>query len=127
MRTLITSFIAVCLALPVLAQDAPKQKGGMREAPKNLKLLQPDQVMSSMRAFRTALGVQCTFCHVQGDFAADEKPEKLTARKMIAMTRQINANNFPAEADHMHVTCYTCHRGDHHPATEAPATPPPAK
>jgi photosynthetic reaction center cytochrome c subunit len=62
-------------------------------------------------------------CHVRGDFAIDEKPEKEMARKMIVMTREINAN-FPDGKQH--VTCFTCHRGDHHPKMEPDAAPAPA-
>lgn len=83
-------------------------------APKNLKLLQPEHLMETMQAFRVALGVRCDFCHVQGDFASDEKPPKEIARKMIVMAREINAK-FPDGK--MHVTCYTCHRGAEEPAT----------
>jgi hypothetical protein len=82
--------------------------------PKNLKLLKPEHLMETMQAFRVALGVKCDFCHVQGDFAADDKPHKEIARKMITMAREINAN-FPDGK--MHVTCYTCHRGAEEPAT----------
>jgi hypothetical protein len=67
-----------------------------------------------------ALGVRCDFCHVQGDFASDEKPHKEIARKMIVMAREINAN-FPDGK--MHVTCYTCHRGSEEPATKPGETP----
>lgn len=73
-----------------------------------------------MGAFRIALGVKCDTCHVQGDFASDEKPEKEMARKMIVMTREINAK-FPDGKQH--VTCFTCHRGDEHPKTQPDAAP----
>ncbi len=86
-------------------------------APKNLKLLEPGELMGAMRAFKTALGVKCEFCHVEGDFASDDNPHKEIARKMIVMAREINAK-FPDGK--MHVTCYTCHRGATEPAT-APA------
>jgi hypothetical protein len=82
--------------------------------PKNLKLLPPEHLMETMQAFRAALGVRCDFCHVQGDFASDEKPHKEIARMMIGMSREINAK-FPDGK--MHVTCYTCHRGAEEPAT----------
>ncbi len=83
-------------------------------APKNLKILKPEHLMETMQAFRVALGVRCDFCHVQGDFAADDKPHKEIARKMIEMSREINTH-FPDGK--MHVTCYTCHRGAEEPAT----------
>jgi hypothetical protein len=86
--------------------------------PKNLKILKPDQIKPVMQHFRVALGVECTFCHVQGDFASDEKEHKLVARKMMEMTHEINAK-FPDGNMH-HVSCYTCHRGAEHPATQPP-------
>ncbi len=115
--------LALLIALPLFAQEPPPPggpggpKGGARPAPKNLKILKPEEVRPAMGAFRTALGKQCTFCHVEGDFASDDNPHKEMARKMILMTRQINAN-FPSNANS--VSCYTCHRGDAHPLT-APA------
>ena len=40
-------------------------------APKNLKLLAADtDIRFVMQSFNEALGVQCTFCHMEGDFAA---------------------------------------------------------
>ncbi len=118
-------FLPLLIAIPLLAQDPPagseKKKGGPPPAPKNLKLLKPEEVRPMMGAFRVALGTQCTFCHVQGDFASDEKPEKETARMMITMTREINAKFTDAKT---HVTCFTCHRGDHHPKTAPEAAAP---
>ena len=77
------------LLLPVslLAQERGGQQGrGAAPAvpPKNLKVLAANtEIPFVMRSFNEALGVQCTHCHVQGDFAADTKPEKEMARKMI--------------------------------------------
>jgi hypothetical protein len=130
----IISLLLIALPLYVLAQAPPPppagQKGGARPAPKNLKILKPEEVRAKMNEYRIALGAQCTMCHEQGDFASDAKPEKETARMMIAMTKEINAKIAGEhEADHDHVTCFTCHRGgEHHPKTApeaaAPATPP---
>jgi len=106
------------LAAFALAQGPPA--GGpprQMPAPKNLKLLEPQQVMPYMQAFQAALGKKCDFCHVEGDFASDDNPHKQTARMMISMTREINAK-FPDGK--MHVSCYTCHRGAEEPATHPP-------
>ena len=114
------------LVKPLLAQEPapappppPQGERPPRPAPKNLKLLQPENLMPTMMAFKAALGVECSFCHVKGDFASDANPHKDTARKMIVMAREINTN-FPDGK--MHVTCYTCHRGATEPKT-APDTP----
>ena len=122
------------LALPLCGQapqgpppGAPPAGGHpMPYTPKNLQLLKPEEVHEAMHAFRTALGVECTFCHVKGDFASDEKHHKIVARKMIELVRSINPK-FPDGKEH--VTCYTCHRGAEEPLMAPPAKatePPPA-
>src|SRR5438128_589999 len=106
-----------------------QQQGGRGATPlpaaKNLKLLAANtDIPFVMQSFNEALGVQCTYCHVQGDFAADTNPKKETARKMIAMVRLIDTS-FPSSAgvfpDGYHeVDCSTCHRGSVKPETVAP-------
>src|SRR3954453_11405334 len=120
--------IFFALLLPVLAQppqtDAPKPQRRMPE-PKNLKVLKipASELIPLMRSFNAALGVECVHCHVQGNFAADDKPEKETGRKMIAMTEEINGK---FEAGKVHVACFTCHRGQKEPVVNAPAREPAA-
>ena len=84
-------------------------KGGF--VAKNLKVLKQGSLADSMQNFVIALGLadkgRCNFCHVE-DRSSDEKMEKLTARNMILMVREINAR---FEDGKQHVTCYTCHRG----------------
>ena len=115
--------VALLIVTTLLAQEPKAKKKGPPPEPKNLKLLKAEGLMDTMRAFRIALGAKCDTCHVQGDFASDEKPEKEMARKMIVMTREINAK-FPDGNEH--VTCFTCHRGDEHPKTQPDAAPAPA-
>jgi photosynthetic reaction center cytochrome c subunit len=109
--------VTLC-AQPPQEQGAPPagRKGG--GPPKNLKILKPEDVRPMMRNFTIALGKQCNYCHVQGDFASDENPKKLVARRMIEMTQHINANFQDSKE---HVTCYTCHRGAEEPLTAPPA------
>ncbi|MGC9945618.1 MAG: c-type cytochrome [Bryobacteraceae bacterium] len=117
------TMLVVFLSLAAFGQDRPEGPPPghppMPE-PKNLKILKPEHLMETMTAFRVALGVRCDFCHVQGDFAADDKPHKEIARKMLAMTHEINSH-FPDGK--MHVTCYTCHRGSEEPATKPGEAP----
>jgi hypothetical protein len=120
MRYLATALFLAALALS--AQDAPKQdapkQGGGGRAPRNLKVLKPEEVRPVMGSIRGALGQNCDFCHVQ-DRASDENPKKLVARKMMEMTNSINAGFGDAK---VHVTCFTCHRGKTMPETvPAPA------
>jgi len=125
--------VAVAIFLPVcaLSQDAPKK--GPPE-PKNLKILVGQtgpQVIETMRSFRTALGVQCTYCHVAGtgggpvDYASDDNPKKEVARMMLTMAREINGK-FPQDGKRR-VSCYTCHRGAATPLTAPPDAAAPAK
>jgi Photosynthetic reaction centre cytochrome C subunit len=116
----------------LIAQDG---RGGGRQGggapagpPKNLRVLPADtNIQEVMGTFRAALGVQCTYCHVAGDFASDDNPKKNMARNMIRIAGDINAA-FPDGK--RHVTCYTCHRGEDVPKTEPPApgeTPAPGR
>jgi hypothetical protein len=111
------------LAISALILSAQDGRGGGRgrgpqTPPKNLKVLTPEELAAgAMRGAAQGLGVMCTFCHVD-DRSSDEKPEKLTARMMFAMVKDINAKFPDGKA---HVTCYTCHRGAQEPLTAPPA------
>ena len=105
--------------LPVFAQQ--KQEDAKQAAPApnptNLKVLKAStgaEVRQIMQTFTAALGVQCTNCHVQGNYASDENPKKEIARHMITMTQQINGNFSEGK---LRVSCYTCHRGEAEPKT----------
>lgn len=76
-----------------------------------LKGLPAERLESIMFAFKSALGVECTHCHVKDHFDKDDKAAKQLARKMITMTRNANAQLGGAAR----VTCYTCHRGQTRP------------
>ena len=92
----------------------PEQKAGERF--KNVKVMKDvpaSAFLDSMGSFSLAMGKNCEFCHVQGKMDVDDKKEKTTARKMIEMTHNINAQNFDGK---MEVRCYTCHKGLTHPA-----------
>ena len=113
---------AILVLMPLTAQDKPDPaRRPPPPAPKNLKVLKVTtgpEVIQIMRAFTAGLGVKCEHCHVQGNFASDDNPKKVTARMMISMGREINAK-FPDGKQH--VSCYTCHRGMSIPATAPPA------
>jgi len=95
-----------------------------------LKDLNAEQVTPAMNLIAASLGVECTFCHVQGANEKDDLPTKATARRMMAMTIELNKTAFNGRPQ---VTCYSCHRGAKVPIstpiipeTEAPpsAAPP---
>jgi hypothetical protein len=121
------------LALMLLPTSLLAQERGAPPAPKNLKVLTPDvNVLIVMQGVNTALGVQCNYCHVQGDFASDQNPKKEIARKMFQMLKQVslsfpdNGNDFsnsrylPFPEGKQYVTCYTCHQGALTPASNVP-------
>lgn len=118
-------------AQPPAAGAAPAGGGQPPPAPRNLKILKPQDVGPAMRSFTAALGVQCNHCHVMEptrDLASDDKQAKKTARVMLQMVDHVNEMlasgvGKPA-ADVTKVECATCHRGKAIPETPAPPPPP---
>ena len=103
-------------------------KPGIAESPTItvLKGLMVPQFEIEMRHFVQALGMNCGGCHVRGNFASEENPRKDISRKMIEMTRSLNARFFPdftpaeGETSLGRVTCYTCHQGAAQPLASPP-------
>lgn len=122
MKLLVFSLL---VSVSLFAQQAGDRGANPLLAPKNLKLLAANtDIRFVMRSFNEALGVQCTHCHMEGDFAADTNPKKEIARKMISMVRLIDTS-FPSSAGvfpegYHEVDCITCHRGNIKPETKAP-------
>jgi hypothetical protein len=66
--------------------------------------------------YSRALGVACAHCHVEEDYASDDKRPKRAAREMVAMNQMINERLRTIEAlerppQDRFVNCTTCHRG----------------
>jgi hypothetical protein len=92
-----------------------------------LKGIPADQLIPAMQFITSSLGVECSYCHVEGAFEKDDKKPKATARKMMEMMFAINHDNFEGKRE---VTCYSCHRGSSHPVATpviAEAGAPPAQ
>lgn len=95
---------------------------------RNLKVLPldiSDQKMDSiMKAYNTALGVDCKFCHSPYpnlpdslNYTADTNPMKENARNMMRMMIMINKtyfNFYPGQRpEYLNtVHCKTCHQGE---------------
>jgi tetratricopeptide (TPR) repeat protein len=123
MRTALIAFATVVLVSASVAAQAQRGRGATPAGPTNLQVLPKDtpqqDVAALMQQFTQALGVQCTYCHVQGQFeppppddaaaaapagrgrrgqgpppmnyAADDRPQKAVARTMLKLVNDINA------------------------------------
>jgi photosynthetic reaction center cytochrome c subunit len=116
--------IPVTLALAIMPAGVLAQPPRPPRPPENVKVLtelDPTALRAEMQRIAAALGVKCDHCHVQGNFASDERSAKRIARRMIEMTSTINAQHFPKyevqEGGSVlgRVTCYTCHQGSTEP------------
>jgi hypothetical protein len=128
MRRVLLSVAALGITV-FLGGDAAAQTPAQSPAPPmtNLQVYPKEmprpELIVTMQGFVAALGVQasggCGYCHAgtapQFDWAADTKPTKTVARKMILMSREITAKlpevtGKPA-AEVTRLRCETCHRG----------------
>jgi photosynthetic reaction center cytochrome c subunit len=105
-------------ALPPVPDEQPAVPA---EGPKAREVLQNVQVLGDLSVAeftRTMAAITswvapvegCNYCHNPANFAEDAKYTKVVARRMLEMTRTVNAK----WGDHVAqtgVTCYTCHRG----------------
>jgi hypothetical protein len=112
---LLAAFTAGAVALA--QADEPKTAEQVYKNITQLKGTPADQVGPAMQFIAASLGVDCTFCHVQGKMEADDKGAKKTAREMMAMTAEINKASFRGQ---LQVTCYSCHRGSARPVSIPP-------
>jgi photosynthetic reaction center cytochrome c subunit len=125
MKLLVAAALAAsCLMAQQMAEQTYKNIVELKGTP-------ADQVAPAMQFISSSLGVECGFCHVPGKPEADDKPEKKTARQMIAMTKAINQTHFGGR---LQVTCNSCHNGATRPVSipaviqsdAAPAKPAPS-
>ena len=96
---------------------------------KNIKVMKglpANQINQGMHLIKSALGVDCTHCHIEMEWdREDVQPMKDKARGMYTMMVEINRANFKGEQV---VTCFTCHKGkaipDTYPAMPVPSIKP---
>jgi len=135
-RTALAAIIATASAPFLTRADAQGGGGPPQQQPyENLKYfskdLPRDSLLTIMRSFTYALGVNCAFCHVEEPPAQpggrprlrpplDDKVEKQTARFMLAMVDTLNGVTLakvPKRHEDVKITCVTCHRGSPLPGT----------
>jgi len=111
---LLLTLVAMAILATFTVSWVPLNAQG-QNAPKNLKVLTPDNYRAQMQTFPVALGFEnqggCNFCH-EADRSLDTKFQKLKARQMIEMVAELNAK---FDDGQIHVTCWTCHLGSTKP------------
>lgn len=121
----IATFAALLAVIPCsIEAQIPQRFENLQILPKDIPR---DTLLQIMRGFSFALGVRCEHCHVQVRedtaermiFKADDKNEKETARFMMRMVRDLNANVLAQMPNRstppVRVQCVTCHRGSASP------------
>ena len=124
MKTVVVFFCV--MASIVVSSQQPPATPAMVDTPtvKVLTGLTVPEFEAEMQLMTQALGVSCGSCHARGNFASDASPRKLAARRMLELTKAVNAQFFPAytpldgESRLGRVTCFTCHQGDTRPKTQ---------
>ena len=124
-------FIALIFMSFAMTSAEPTYKN-LKVLPKNTNKKQMDSVMHH---FTASLGVKCNFCHQYNteqkamDFASDANEHKAAARDMMKMTAKLNKKYFDVNDSKsltakLEITCFSCHNGKAHPATQPPPAPP---
>ncbi len=85
-----------------------------------LKGIPVDTFFETMGMFASAMGNDCTFCHVSNAYFdktafAQPTPRIRRARQMLTMMKALNDQYF---AGRTRVTCFTCHGGSQAPRAE---------
>lgn len=92
---------------------------------KNLAEMPAGRLLAVMQfGYSRSLGVDCTHCHIPGEWSSDSRPQKQIARDMHVMMGTINSEllkKMESLGDRQAiVNCTTCHRGQVKPATNLP-------
>lgn len=129
-RLVAAGLLAFGASVPAAAQ-IPQRFENLQVLPKDIPR---DTLTAIMRGFTAALGVRCTYCHIEREgaaggggggglnlnFASDSLANKRKARWMIHMADSINTRlaSLPLRDDPAtDVNCMTCHRGMSKPTT----------
>jgi hypothetical protein len=120
---------STCLLVQIgVAAQAPAQQAADKipltddvfKSVQILKGIPVDTFFETMGMFASAMGNDCTFCHVKEAYFdktafAQVTPKMLRARQMLTMMKDLNEKYF---AGRTRVTCFTCHGGSNAPRSE---------
>ena len=112
----------------IRAQIAGKENQPAEQVFKNIQMLKgmpAGRVLAVMQiGYSKSLGVDCTHCHVAGQWEKEDKPTKQITRDMSAMAKAINTEYLKQIKNLKNpnpvVNCTTCHRGQVKPALNLP-------
>lgn len=98
---------------------------------KNIQLLKGIPAARLLRimelGYAKSLGVNCTHCHIPGQWEKEDKPTKQIVREMAAMMAAINNDHLKKiknlKSPNPVINCTTCHRGQTKPALNLPEPP----
>src|SRR5258705_4197521 len=127
-----TAVVVLCLLIGIRAagqaptppQGAPEKVTMTDDVFKSVEILRGipvDTFFETMGMFASAMGNDCTFCHVSGAYFdktafAQPTPRIRRARQMLTMMNALNEQDF---AGRTRVTCFTCHGGSPAPPSRA--------
>ena len=106
-----TKTLCLCALVVGIVSTSFAQQQTAEQRFKNIQIfkgLPATQLEPTMAFISGSLGVRCNYCHVSNSFDKDDKPTKVTARRMIKMVLDLNKGSFNGQSA---VTCFTCHRG----------------
>lgn len=100
---LVIVIVAAIFVAPARSRPMPQSSF---ENIKVMKDMSDTEIRQEMTVWTEALGTNCNYCHVAGDFPSDMNPKKDIARKMFTMVKTINKDFLAGKAK-----CVLCHRG----------------
>jgi hypothetical protein len=110
----------------LMAQIKGKEQEAAETVFKNIQMFKGMPAIRVVKimelGYARSLGVDCTHCHVAGQWEKEDKTTKQTARDMAKMLQTINGdllkNIKNLKGPNPIVNCTTCHRGQVKPALD---------
>ena len=103
------------VSLVSISINAPVVRGQAASKFKNIQVMKgmsDGAISKEMAAWNKQLGIECIHCHVEGNFASEEKPEKVKARTMFQIVSALNKDFFNKDPlKDRKADCFLCHKG----------------